>query len=300
MSGSIISGFNGIISYGLSTLDGLGGRRGWNWIFIIPGAITVFLAIPLLLFLTDFPESSSWLSASDLQRVQERLREDRGERLDDKISFRKVLKDLRDWRVWVLASLLFFPTAGSYTMAFFTPSILSGLGYDTALSQILVTPPYLLAAIFAIVTGIISDRVRTRSPFIIGFSIVTLAGVIMIGWGKNTACKMAGIFLAVVGNNCAIPTVLAFLSNNIVGSSKRQIAVPLQTSFGALGGIFGSLVFREQDYPAYRPGIYASIACIVMCIMITLGITFYFHRENEAADKRGKILEGLEGYRYTL
>lgn len=300
MSGSVISGFNGIISYGLSTLEGLGGRRGWNWIFIIPGAITIFLAIPLFLFLTDFPESSSWLSSSDLERVQERLRDDRGEQLDDKISFQKALRDLQDWRIWVLASLLFFPTAGSYTMAFFTPSILSGLGYDTALSQILVTPPYLLAAIFAIVTGIISDRVRTRSPFIIGFSIFTLAGVIMISWGNNTGCKMAGIFLAVVGNNCAIPTILAFLSNNIVGSSKRQIAVPLQTSFGALGGIFGSLVFREQDYPGYRPGIYASIVCIVVCMAITIGITFHFHRENEEADKRGKILEGLEGYRYTL
>ncbi|KAJ5937114.1 Major facilitator superfamily domain general substrate transporter [Penicillium verhagenii] len=300
MSGSIISGFNGIISYGLSTLEGLGGRRGWNWIFIIPGAITIFLAIPIFLFLTDFPESSSWLSPSDLERVQERLREDRGEQIDDKISFQKALRDLRDWRIWVLASLLFFPTAGSYTMAFFTPSILSGLGYDIAFCQILVTPPYLLAAIFAIVTGIISDRVRMRSPFIIGFSIVTLAGVIMISWGNNTGCKMAGIFLAVVGNNCAIPTVLAFLSNNIVGSSKRQIAVPLQTSFGALGGIFGSLVFREQDYPAYRPGIYASIACIVVCMAITLGITVHFYRENEAADKNGKILEGLEGYRYTL
>ncbi|KAJ5385609.1 Major facilitator superfamily domain general substrate transporter [Penicillium concentricum] len=300
MSGSVISGFNGIISYGLSTLEGLGGRRGWNWIFIIPGAITVFLAIPIFLFLSDFPEKASWLSASDLHVVQERLREDRGEQLDDKITFRKALKDLRDWKVWVLASLLFFPTAGSYTMAFFTPSILAGLGYNVALSQILVTPPYLAAAIFAIAAGIISDRVHTRSPFIVGFMLLTCVGMIMIGWGNSTACKMVGIYFAVIGNNCAIPTVLAFLSNNIVGSSKRQIAVPLQTSMGAIGGVFGSLVFREQDYPGYRPGLYASIVCLVVCILITLFITAFFHRENQAADKKGKVLEGLEGYRYTL
>ncbi|KAJ5488212.1 Major facilitator superfamily domain general substrate transporter [Penicillium expansum] len=283
MSGSVISGFNGIISYGLSTLEGLGGRRGWNWIFIIPGAITVFLAIPIFLFLSDFPEKASWLK-----------------QLDDKITIRKALKDLQDWKVWVLASLLFFPTAGSYTMSFFTPSILAGLGYNVALSQILVTPPYLAAAIFAISTGMISDRVRTRSPFIVGFMLLTGAGIIMIGWGQNTACKMAGIYFAVIGNNCAIPTVLAFLSNNIVGSSKRQIAVPLQTSMGAIGGVFGSLVFRQQDYPGYRPGLYASIVCLAVCILITLSITAFFYRENKAADEKGKILERLEGYRYTL
>ncbi|OQE02880.1 hypothetical protein PENVUL_c037G05410 [Penicillium vulpinum] len=111
---------------------------------------------------------------------------------------------------------------------------------------------------------------------------------------------MVGIYFAVIGNNCAIPTVLAFLSNNVVGSSKRQIAVPLQTSLAAIGGIFGSLVFWEQDYPGYRPGLYASIACLVVCILITLFITAFFRRENQAADKKGKILEGLEGYRYTL
>ncbi|KGO39457.1 Major facilitator superfamily domain, general substrate transporter [Penicillium expansum] len=266
MSGSVISGFNGIISYGLSTLEGLGGRRGWNWIFIIPGAITVFLAIPIFLFLSDFPEKASWLSASDLQRVQERLREDRGEQLDDKITIRKPLR---------------ISKTGKY-------------------GQILVTPPYLAAAIFAISTGMISDRVRTRSPFIVGFMLLTGAGIIMIGWGQNTACKMAGIYFAVIGNNCAIPTVLAFLSNNIVGSSKRQIAVPLQTSMGAIGGVFGSLVFRQQDYPGYRPGLYASIVCLAVCILITLSITAFFYRENKAADEKGKILERLEGYRYTL
>ncbi|CAI7619707.1 unnamed protein product [Penicillium crustosum] len=300
MSGSVISGFNGIISYGLSTLEGLGGRRGWNWIFIIPGAITMFLAIPIFFFVSDFPENAKWLSPEELSLIQTRLQEDRGERLDDKITIRKALKDLTDWKVWVLASLLFFPTAGAYTMAFFTPSVLSGLGYSTALSQILVTPPYLMAAIFAIATGIISDRVRARSPFIIGFMLLNCAGFIMMGWGNNTGCKMAGIFMAVVGNNCAIPTILAFMSNNVVGTSKRQIAVPLQTSLAALGGIFGSLVFREQDYPGYRPGLYASIACTVVCMFINIGITGWFYLENKAADRKEKVLEGLEGFRYTL
>lgn len=89
-------------------MEGLGGRRGWSWIFIIPGAITVFLAIPIFFFVSDFPENANWLSPGEIHLIQTRLQADRGERLDDKITIRKALKDLTDWRVWVLASLLFF------------------------------------------------------------------------------------------------------------------------------------------------------------------------------------------------
>lgn len=32
MFGATVSGFNGIISYGLSQMEGLGDLRGWRWI----------------------------------------------------------------------------------------------------------------------------------------------------------------------------------------------------------------------------------------------------------------------------
>jgi sugar phosphate permease len=300
MTGSVVSGFNGIISYGLSTLEGKGGLQGWRWIFIVPGIITVALAVPIFLFVSDFPEKAAWLSPDDLARVRERLEEDRGETLEDKMTFRKALAALSDWKVWLLSSLLFFVTTGSYTMAFFTPSILASFGFNVAMSQILITPPAIFAAFCSIGTAVWADRIQKRSPFIVGYLLLTVTGFVMIGWGNNTGCKLTGIFFAVAGVNCATPTVLTFLANNVVGTSKRQIAVPLQTSMGGLGGIAGSLLFREQDYPKYRPGLYAAFTSMSCAIMITLGLTLYFRRENKKADKEGKILEGLEGFRYTL
>lgn len=122
----------------------------------------------------------------------------------------------------------------------------------------------------------------------------------MIGWGNNTGCKLTGVFLSVIGTNCAIPTALTLLANNVVGTNKRQISIPLETVFGGLGGIFGSLVFRQKDYPGYQPGLYASFACVSSGILLTSAVTFHFWRENRKADRDGKILEGIEGFRYTL
>lgn len=33
--GSTASGFGGILAYGLMQMDGLGGKSGWRWIFIV-------------------------------------------------------------------------------------------------------------------------------------------------------------------------------------------------------------------------------------------------------------------------
>lgn len=298
--GQLLAAFTGIISYGLSTLNGEGGLEGWRWIYLVPGLITVLLSLPVWLLVCEFPEKAKWLKTDELARLRGWLSEDRAEVLEERMNFGKALVALRDWKVWVLASLLFFLTAAAYTMSFFTPTILSSMGFSVALSQILVTPPYIAACLANITTGLAADRVRMRSPFIIGHVVLTMAGFGLIGWGPNTGAKMTGIYFSIIGSQCAIPTVYTFLANNVVGTTKRQIAVPLQTVWGGVGGIAGSLYFRQQDYPKYRPGLYASFASLSVCLALTTFITLYFHGQNKKADREGKILEGVEDFRYTL
>ncbi|KAH6967914.1 major facilitator superfamily domain-containing protein [Ilyonectria sp. MPI-CAGE-AT-0026] len=298
--GSVVSGFGGILSYGLSMMEGDGGLRGWRWIFIVPGAFTVALALPVFLWAPEFPESSKWTNTATLQLARERLSESQAEGSEERTTVGGLLAAASDWKVYVLAMLLMLPTAGSYSLAFFTPSILSSFGFSVALSQILTTPPYIFSAIISVATGIVADRVKMRSPFIIGYSLLVIVGLTMMGWGNNTGARLVGIFLAVTGNNCAIPSALAFLSNNVVDTRKRQFAVPIQTVFGGIGGIVGAVVFREQDYPGYRPGLYASFGCMSLNIVLAGCLALYLARENKKADEEGKVLEGIHGYRYTL
>jgi cyanate permease len=296
----VISGFTGVISYGLSLMEGAGGLRGWRWIFIMPGLITIVAALPIYFFVAEFPERARWLRQDELKMIQDRLEEDRGENFEDKANWKAFLSAATDWKVYVISAMLMLPNAGAYSMAFFSPSILASFGYSTALSQILSTPPTIFAVIMSITTGIVADRLHMRSPFIVGYSLLVMVGYALIGWGPNQGARLTGIFLAVCGNNCALPAAMAFLANNVVGSSKRQFAVPIQTVFGGLGGIIGSLVFRSQDAPGYRPGLYASFACMALNILAAGGLGLYFRRQNKKADEEGKILEGLPGYRYTL
>lgn len=281
-------------------MEGAGDLRGWRWVFIIPGAITILMAVPIFFFVAEFPEKAKWLSADELVVVRERLSEDRGEALEDPATIKSFLEAALDWKVWVMSFLLMLPTATTYALSFFAPSILAGFGFSVAMSQILTTPPYVFGAIVSILTGMVADRVRLRSPFIIGYSALHIIGLCMVGWGHNQATKYSGMFIAIAGSNCAIPSALAFLANNVVGASKRQFAVPIQTICGGVGGIIGSVMFRQQDFPGYRPGLYAAFGCMALNATLAGGLALHFWRQNKKADKTGEVLEGLQGYRYTI
>jgi hypothetical protein len=63
---------------------------------------------------------------------------------------------------------------------------------------------------------------------------------------------------------------------------------------------WGSLVFRSQDRPHYRPGVHAGIACNLLVIILVGINTVYFQRENRKADRGEKVLEGNPNFRYTI
>ena len=52
----------GVLSAWLLGLDGLGGLRGWQWLFLLEGIPTVLLGIAMFWLLPDAPATSSWLS----------------------------------------------------------------------------------------------------------------------------------------------------------------------------------------------------------------------------------------------
>lgn len=69
----------------------------------------------------------------------------------------------------------------------------------------------------------------------------------------------------------------------------------------SIGGIAGSLVFRAQDAATgYKPGIYAAITCNCLIIVIVCINTVYFTIQNKKAARGEKILEGQEGFRFTI
>ena len=125
-------------------------------------------------------------------------------------------------------------------------------------------------------------------------------GLPLLGFAKSHAVRYFGVFLAVIAANANVPCLMTWQANNIRGQWKRALCSATLVGAGGIGGIVGSTVFRSQDAPGYRPGIYATMTAAGLVIVISLVLNMKFWRANKRAAAGGKAIEGLHGFRYTL
>jgi hypothetical protein len=174
------------------------------------------------------------------------------------------------------------------------------MGFSVGAAQCLVAPPYVLAGIVMFGTAWVGDKYHMRGPIVIFNSVLALIGLPIMGFAASSGVRYFGVFLVTAGANSNIPATMAYQANNIRGQWKRAFCSASLVGLGGVGGIAGSLVFRSQDAPAYRPGIYAAIACNVLTIVIVVILSLYFAMANKRARNGGKVIEGLEGFFYTI
>ncbi|KAI1306368.1 major facilitator superfamily domain-containing protein [Xylaria venustula] len=307
--GSVASSFSGILAFGITHLEGKGGLRGWRWIFVIEGIFTILLGIGGYWLLVDFPDSNrkTWAFLSDKERawVVSRVDADRGDAETPEFRLGKYLGAALDWRVWAYAMIAFGSTTITYALAFFLPIILNeSLGFDVGASQALGAPPYAFAGIFTYFTGWLGDRYRMRGPIVVINMVVCLIGLPILGWHPDPKVRYFGAFLLVAGSNSNVPGTLAYQATNVRGQWKRAFTSATFVGFGGIGGIVGSLVFRTQDKPGYRPGLWACIAVSLLNIILVGVLSLSFYIDNKKAERGEKELEAEDegfqpGFRYT-
>ncbi|THV05149.1 MFS general substrate transporter [Dendrothele bispora CBS 962.96] len=284
----LIGGFSAIFAYGLSFLAGIGGLGGWSWIFIVEGGLTLVFGFVAYFYLPEFPDNNTFLSLEETQIVLRRIENDRCDSMPDQLSIVKVLHHLLDWKVWIYGIMYMCATIPAYAIGFFVTIILSGMGWDLEHSLLLSSCPYVFAAASVFIFARLSDRSQKRAYFISIQVLMTLVGFILTGFVGHSGWRYFGLFLGNAGSAGCIPGILGNFrylypaSNNVVSHSKRAITTALVVSFGGVGGIIATTVFREQDYPRYIPGVIVTISSQVLFLFLLAGLTVHFHRKNRA------------------
>lgn len=269
------------------------------------GAITILLGVIGYFLIVDFPElaSKSWkfLSEKEAAFMCARIQIDRADLEAPPFSFPAYIKCSMDLKIWGFACLLGLTAVSVYAIAFFLPVILHrGMGFSIATSLCLVAPPNFAAGIFMLCFAWIGDKYHIRGVIIAGNAILALVGLPLLGYAKDNGVRYFGVFLTTMAINTNIPAILTYQANNIRGQWKRAFASATLIGAGGFGGIIGSTVFREADAPSYGPGIMTCMIANGLVLVIVALLTLKFWMANKGADRDGKILEGLECFRYTL
>ncbi|KAH8904692.1 MFS general substrate transporter [Coniochaeta sp. PMI_546] len=298
---SIAGAFSGLLAFGISKMDGVGGYAGWRWIFILEGIVTVLVALLAFFVLHDFPETATFLTEEERAFVVYRLKfqgqaegKPGGQRVAqaEEFKWKYVGQAFKDWQIWVNIFVYWGIVCPLYGISLFLPTIIKTLGYTSSTAQLMTVPIYITAAILAVVFAYISDKVGKRSPFILGFLLMMLVGYCMAISTDNPKVVYAGVFIAACGIYPAFPGIIAWLSNNLAGSYKRAAGMAMQIGIGNLGGAMASNFYRAKDSPRYILGHSLEIGFIVVGIMATLIQVTGYRRINKNRER--KMAEGGE------
>lgn len=303
----LAGGFSSLLAYGLMQMDGLGGYRGWSWIFIIEGLMTIVIAIAAFFLIIDFPDKllktkHAFLSVTEIEIIKHRIDRDRKDSEADPLTWAKTGEHLKDWKLWVFAFLFMCTTLPSYAFSYFLPVILKiSFGFSTEKAQLLTAPPYVFAVTIAMILATVADKMKMRGPFIAFQAIMTTIGLLVVLYAKANGARYFGVFLGIAGCSGNVPAILAYQSNNIRTNSKRSVGSALQVGFGAIGGILASTVFREKDAPTYKYGFWATMGSqfLILVLLAISSTYFYIQNKKMREGKRSKPIEGAEGFYYT-
>ncbi|KAG8418732.1 hypothetical protein J3459_012099 [Metarhizium acridum] len=130
--GCVAGALGGILAFGLSQMNGLAGLRGWRWIFIIEGVLSCVGALASYVFLVGFPEEAdqSWnfITRQERDFIIRRVNRDRGDAVTEPFSLGAFLAPAADFKIWIFAFIFFCVTTVGYSINYFLPMILLGMG----------------------------------------------------------------------------------------------------------------------------------------------------------------------------
>ncbi|CAI6332109.1 unnamed protein product [Periconia digitata] len=292
-----------LVNYGLNQLDGNMSLKGWQWMFIVQGAITAFLGVLTYWWMVDFPEhahkSFMFLDEEEAQIIASKINKDRGDVQAEPFAWAKVLVHAKDPKVYGFSILYFLQNLVSTSLSYFLPIILQGgMGFSTNTAILLSAPPYYYAVIPAVASSLIGDR-WLRGPIITFNCLCLITGFCMLGFSTQVTVRYIGTFLATGAYVANWAGMAAYQANNIVGQWKRVFTAAAITAGNGAGGIAGSFIVRQPEAPNYMTAIWVSIASHLMIIGCIAIFTIYFYTANRRQSKGKKIIEGTAGFRFT-
>jgi MFS family permease len=285
---ALAGSFGGLLAAAIATMDGIGGKPGWAWIFIIEGLATMFVGAFCWWMVFDWPDTARFLTPDDRIRLRRRLAQDKQSSTAEHYDKRHIYAALKDWKTWGYAFIYMGCLTPLYSFSLFLPTILRGMGHRGTKAQLLSVPPYAVAAVMTIFVGWFADRTRWRgycNMVVVSFGI---AGFIMLIATENPNVQYAGTFLGAMGIYPTIANTLSWAANNVEGVYKRGVVIGIVVGWGNLNGVVSSNIYITSESPRFWTGHAVVLAYLTVCL---LGGTIFMHvmlRIENAKRRSGK------------
>ncbi|KAJ6503584.1 major facilitator superfamily domain-containing protein [Mycena sanguinolenta] len=291
---SLSGAFGGIMAYGIINLSGKHGHSGWQWIFIIEGAITVAIGLSGYFLMPDTPDHPRFLNEEEKSYIKAKLKEDGAIAGDDAdvFSWIEVVRAFTSIHVLLVAVMCF--TGGTFHPV---NSPISWIHRSKA--QLMSVPPFSVALVVSVITSWISDRYQCRGAVTVFCSVLCTVGFGMFLGSENHKVQYGSLFLSIPGIYSLAPTVSTWNANNSAPHFRRSTAIAIGFIMTNSGGILATWVLSTLSAPPrYTMGTkLLLIFSVIMGFFAVLNIV-YLKREN--SKKQAQVDAGPREYDVKL
>lgn len=134
-TGNILAtAFAGLIAAGVfSGMDDLAGLAGWQWLFILQGAVTFVVAVGAAFILPDDPLKTKWLTPEERQLAHSRVTDDTVGATHQTSTLKGLKEAAKDPKLWLFAFMQHMHLAANGFKNFF-PTAVETLGFGTTIT----------------------------------------------------------------------------------------------------------------------------------------------------------------------
>ena len=286
LSAGILSGaFGGIVAGAIASgMDGRYGIAAWKWLFIVEGVCTIGVAFGTPLVLLDYPHNSWQFTDEQKELAVARLRADgitgNSEQERCMTHWQALVAAVSDWRLWLL-SAGYMTIIGSYSLSYFYPTLVNGLGYSSTEAQFMTAPLFVVAFVIAVPTCIFADRIPAYRPILACVALILGSLFCALSAGIY-AYVPRYVFLCFINSAIwtANPLALSFASTSLapVDSEVRAISLAWINGLGNLAQIYGAYLFPSTDKPKYLKGFSAYAGILFFGAFLYLSMFVLFRR----------------------
>jgi MFS transporter, ACS family, tartrate transporter len=261
--------FGAPVSSALLGLDGFGGLKGWQWLFVLEAVPAVILAFVTWFYLTDRPADATWLARDEREWLVTRLAEEQRQR--EAARRFSVVQALFDPKVLALSVVYFGAVATNYGTAYFLPQIVKAFGLTNLQTGFVSAVPYVVGSVGMVWFGYRSDRMMERKRHAAVAFALSALGIGLSPLFSDPVLKMAALSVGAFGVFAVLP-VFWTLPTAFLSGASAAAGIAVINSVGNLAGFFGPFVmgWLKDVTGDYAAGLWVIAACAVVAMIVVL------------------------------